>query len=206
MEIKEYLQILKRNLLFLTLILVVFVGVAWTMTEIKATNYRGSSAFEIIRVPSLKQSDVSYFQFDNFYASQVASSVSDNMIGWLASASTVSDIYQRAGYDVPDTSLKALSSTFTATKKKDTAAVVDISYSSTDKEKATRLIKSATETLKSKVSNYNEVDSSAVLITKSSDPVVIPEPKATMVNSLIAGFIGLVVALGLISIREALKK
>jgi len=206
MEIKEYVHILKRNMAFLIVILVVFIGFAWISTAMKDTSYNGSAAFEIIRVPSLKQSEVTYFQYDNFYASEVAASASDNMIGWLGSASTVADIYQKAGYEVPDTSLKELGTTFTATKKKDSSSVIDISYSSPDRERAARLIKAATEILKSKVDDYNQADTSAVFTTKFSDPVIIPQPKATLLNSLIAGFIGLIIALGLISIKEALKK
>lgn len=206
MEIKEYFEVLKKNLWLLLIIIIVFVGAAWAMTASKAPIYKGSAGFEIIRVPSQKQADVSYFQYDNYYASEVAASVTDNMIGWLASASTVADIYEKSGYELPNTSLKALGTTFTATKKKDSAAVIDISYSSADKQKASKLIKAATEVLRTKVDDYNQADTSAVFITKSSEPVVIAEPKSTVINSLIAGFMGLVIALGIISIREALKK
>jgi capsular polysaccharide biosynthesis protein len=206
MEIKEYFQILRRNWILIVATIIVFCLVAFFVTEKQPYNYQSSSAIEIIRYQSQSQADVPYFQYNNYYANQAAAAVSDNIIGWLSSASTVAEIYQRAGYPLPAASIRALSKTFTIQKKIGTSAVIDVSYSSKNQEQAITLIKTASEVVKERVEQQNKSDTSSILSVRVNEPVSIAEPKPTGLNTSIAGFAGLLVALGIVSIREALKK
>jgi len=206
MEIKEYFQILKRNWILIVATITIFCLVAFLVTEKQPYNYQSSSAIEIIRYQTQRQADVPYFQYNNYYANQAAAAVSDNIISWLSSASTVAEIYQRAGYPLPTASIRALSKTFTVQKKITTSAVIDISYSSKDREKAIKLIKTASELVKERVEQQNSSDTSSILSVRVNEPVSIAEPKPIGLNTGIAGFAGLLVALGIVSIREALRK
>ncbi|MCX6809370.1 MAG: Wzz/FepE/Etk N-terminal domain-containing protein [Candidatus Berkelbacteria bacterium] len=206
MDIKDYINMLKKNAVFILIITAVFALIAAMFTSSKPFSYQASTAIEISRFQSQKQSDVAYFQFDNFYAAEVAAAVSDNMIGFLSTASTVEQIYQRAGYEVPTSDLKGLGKTFTVKKKISTSAVIDVSYADKDQAKAGALIKTAADVIKTKVEQYNKNDSSAFFVANSDSPVIVKAPKPIAINAIIAGFIGLVLSWGIASIREALKK
>ena len=206
MDIKDYVNMLKKNAIFILIVTAIFAIVASIYTNSKPFSYQASTAVEISRFQSLKQSDVPYFQFDNFYAAEVASAVSDNMVGFLSTASTVEQIYQKAGYDIPSSDLKGLSKTFTVKKKISTSAVIDISYADKDEAKANALIKTAADVIKTKVEQYNKNDSSAFFVANSDLPVIVKAPKPIAINAIIAGFIGLVLSWGIASVREALKK
>lgn len=206
MEIKEYFQVLRRNWILIVVTIIVFCLVAFLVTKRQPYNYQASSAIEIVRYQTQRQADVLYFQYDNYYANQAASAVSDNAIGWLSSASTVAEIYQKAGYPLPTANIRNLGKTFTLQKKVSTSAVIDVAYSSRDQEQARNLIKTASEVVKERVEQQNKNDTSSVLSVRVNEPVSIADPKLTGLNTAIAGFVGLLMALGIVSIREALKK
>lgn len=197
---------LKRNWGIIVTIVVLFAVVAIITTIRKPVEYQAAGAFEVIRIPNIKQSEVNYYQYDNYYASEVSRSISDNIISWIGTASTVSEIYQKGGYPLPPVSIKDLSKSFTAKKKSDNSAVIDIAYSSQDELQSSRMIKAATDVLSKKVEEYNESDDSAHFRTRVSEPVVIAAPKTTALNAIIAGFLGLILSLGVVALRESIKK
>jgi len=135
----------------------------------------------------------------------VSASLANNMLDWIASASTVSEIYQKAGYQLPTDNIKGLAKIFTVNKKQETSSVVSIAYSSTDKIKAQKIIEAANSVLQQKVVDYNKNDQSAEFITRSNQPVVITAPKQTALNTIISVFLGFVISLGIVSIKEAIK-
>ncbi len=205
MEIKDYYIVLKRSIWLVLLITAVFAVVSYLMTLSGKPTYQSSTAILIDRVPSLSQSEVSYYQYDNFYSQSVSASLSSSLIDYLSSASTAAKIFEASGYPLPNDDIRALSKIFTVSKKQESSSVINISYSSKDKTQAERIISSAARVLQDKVTEYGKNDSSAKFITVSDQPVVIGAPKQFTINVLIATFLGFVISLGLVSIREALK-
>lgn len=205
MEIKDYYIIFKKNIWLVILITVVFAVVSYLMTLSQKPTYQSSAAILIDRVPSLSQREVNYYQYDNFYSQAVSASLSSSLIDYLSSASTAAKIFETAGYPLPNDDVRVLSKIFTVSKKQETSSVVNISYSSKDKTQAEKIISSAARVLQDKVTEYSKSDSSAKFITVSDQPVVITAPKQLTINVLVATFLGFVISLGLVSIREALK-
>lgn len=205
MEIKDYYLVLKKNIWLIISITIVFALVAYIFTALQKPSYQSSIALEIDRLPAQAQSDVNYYQYDNFYSSAVSASLANNMLDWLASASTVTSIFERAGYPLPTSDIKGLSKTFTVGKKQDTSSVVSISYSSVDRNQAIKIIASASEVMKEKIDDYNKTDSSAKFITRSDQPIVVSAPKQILLNIIITAFLGFVISLGVVSAKEALK-
>lgn len=205
MEIKDYIRFLSKNYLMVLVITVLFAGIAYFISVTKPPTYQTSASLEVSRFEKKSQSEVSYFQYDNFYSYQTASAASDNLIGWIMSAATVAEIYEKAGYDVPDTSLKELAKTFTANKAIGTSAVVSISYSSPNKEESISMISTATDVLKDKIENYNSVSEQNVFSVQTSSPFTVVAPKMEGINTIIAAFVGLLLSIGVASIREAIR-
>lgn len=206
MDIKDYAAIIKKNWFLLLGIIVVFVIATYLFTAKKATTYESSATIEVVRSQQQDQSKVIYYQYDNYYSGLAASSLSDNMLGWLSSPSTVAEIFKGAGYPVPSGDSKTLAKVFTAKKKLATSAVVDISYTSTDQEKAKKLVKGAANVLEEKIQQYNKVDTSADFNSIAGEPVVVEIPKTYTINVLIAIFTALFVGLSFVFLRESLRK
>lgn len=206
MEINQYYDLIKKNLLFILSVVVVFVGLAMYMTARKPIDYQSSTSVEVTRTQKNSQKDVDYYQFDNYYSVMVGASVSDNILSLITSPSVVAEIYQKAGYELPKGDVKDLGKTFTAKKKVNTSAVIDISYSNSDKEKAERMIETVSDVLRNKVSDYNRATETADFSLISNKPVVIEGTKPFAINGVIAGLASLFVALTIVFLREALAK
>ena len=205
MEIRDYIRFLSKNYLMVILITILFAGIAYFVSATKAPTYQTSASLEVSRFEKKSQGDVGYFQYDNFYSYQTASAASDNLIGWVMSAATVAEIYEKAGYNVPDSSLKELAKTFTANKAIGTSAVISISYSSQDKQESTKMVETATDVLKDKIESYNNVSEQNVFSVQSRNPYTVIAPKMEGLNTIIAAFIGLLLSIGIASIREAIR-
>ena len=206
MELVDYLGVIRKNILIVLVCAIVFGGLGFYLTASQPATYQSSLAMEVSKEPSLEQAEVSYYQYDNYYNVQVAASFSDNLIGWLAAPSTVSEIFDRTGYDLPRVDLRDLGRIFTTKKKIATSSVIDISYESDDPEKAEALVQTAASVLKDKVEQYNRSTSSSNFIISPSSPVVIAAPKSTTVNTTIALLVGIFISTGIAFAREPLKK
>ena len=203
MEIGDYFKIIKKNLPAIFLIPIVFAVITLVVTWQSPFSYQSSSAIEITRYQTQKQDEVNYFLYDNYYNTQVATTFSDNVVGWVSTPSTVAETFREAGLALPRVSLRELGKTFTAKKKVDKASVVDLSYTSNNPEKAEKLMQTLTGVLKNKVEKYNSTDSSAKFVVTTANPVVIASPKLYTLNTIIAVFVGLFISLGYLFLKES---
>ncbi len=205
MEIKDYYQILKKNLWLILSITAIFGLVAYLVTASAKPTYQSSVAIEIARQQSQPQTDVNYYQYENYYSQASSSYISSNVIDSLSSASTVAKIFETAGYSLPTGDVKELGKTFTIRKKPETSTVVDVSYSSKDRDQAEKIMLAASQVVQDKITSYDKTDLSGKFVARTDQPVVITVPKQTAINTIIAAFLGLIVSLGIVSIREAIK-
>ena len=132
MEVKDYIRFLSKNYIAVIIITLTFALITYLITIAQPNTYQSSASLEVIKLETKPQSETPYFQYDNYYSYQAASAASDNLIGWIESAATVAQVYNKAGYQIPSANIKDLSKTFTATKTVGTSAIVSISYSSKD--------------------------------------------------------------------------
>lgn len=206
MSLAEYLNIFKKNWILIIISMILFGGVAFIMTNRQATTYQSSVALEVKKQQDVKQSEVPYYQYDNYYNVQAAATFSDNIVGWMTAPSTAAEIFRDAGYDLPKGDLVSLGKLFTAKKNLSTSSVVNIGYSSIDPDKAEKLIKTAARIATNKVSQYNASEDGAKFSVASSDPVVVVVPKQTAINTMVAAVVALLLLAGVSFARESLKK
>lgn len=204
MDLKAYFRILGKNWILIVIIIVLFVGATLYFTGRQPITYSASASIDISRSEQ-KQSAVSYYQYDNYYSSLSANSLSDNVVGWVSSPATVAEIYKKANMDLPKGDLKALGKIFTAKKKVASAAVIDISYTSESPEQSSNLVNTATNILKDKVEKYNNNSDTGIFQVNLSSPVVIENAKPYAINIFIAAFAGLLISLAVAFGRESLK-
>jgi len=206
MELAEYYKIIKKNIWLIVITVVVFVAAAWIITQSGAAKYQADISLDVAGAPVQRQADVSYYEYDNYYAALAAAAVSDNAVGWLSSPAVVAEVFKNGGYDLPGGDLRSLGKTFTTKKKLANSAVLDIGYTSDSVDKSERLIRAAGNVLKDKIEATSQSGSAAKFIVSVSDPVVITEKKQIALNSLIAALVGLFISLGIVFTRHQLKK
>jgi capsular polysaccharide biosynthesis protein len=206
MRISDYIKILRKSWYLMIIIIALFAGIAVFVTIRQKPTFQASAAVEITRFQNLRQQDVNYFQYDNYYNTQVAASLSDNIIGWLGAPSTVSEIFANAGYPQPEGTLTDIGKIFTVKKKVSTSSVLEISHSSADSQMSSQLVAKAVDVVRKKVESYNSADNAAAFKASTSLPVVVEAPKQTALNGIVAGIVGIFVALAIIFAREALRK
>lgn len=206
MDITDYLSVLKKNLVMIILVVVLFVAITLIVTWQKPVSYQSSSAIEVTRYQVLQQSDVAYFQYDNFYNTQVATTFANNLVGLSSAPSIVSQTYKDAGYEIPPVSIRDLGKTFTAKKKADGSSVVDLSFTSNDYTMAKKMMVTLTNILKEKLENNNAIDSSARFSINIVEPVIVANPRMYALNAVIAGLFGLFVSVSFAFIKESAKK
>lgn len=204
MDLKAYLRILGKNWIMIVVVIVVFIGATIYWTGRQPLTYSASASLDISRSEQ-KQSDVNYYQYDNYYNNLSANSISDNVVGWVSSPATIAEIYKKAGMDLPKGDLKSLSKIFTAKKKVATAPIIDISYTSADADQSSNLINTATNVLKAKVEQYNNNADTKTFQVNLSSPVVIENQKFYAINIFIAAFAGLLISLAVCFGKESLK-
>lgn len=203
MEVKDYFKIITRNLWLIALITVVFALCAYVVAYRKPLSYQASTALSVTK--QTEAANQAFYTFDNYYTVQAAGVLSDSLVGLFSSPSFVYETFQKAGYDLPDTSLKALAKIFTAKKQVATSAVVTVNYSDNDQVKAKRIVETATDQIKNYVeSSYSSRSGSFEVV--ATLPVVVAAPKTTGVNTFIAAFVGLFVSLGVVFVKESLSK
>ena len=205
MDIADYLAIVKKNAAMIVVVTILFAALALVITWKRPVSYQSSSAIEVTRYPIMKQAEVNYFQYDNFYNTQVATTFANNLVGWSSAPSIVAQTYKEAGYDVPPVSIRDLGKTFTAKKKTDGSSVVDLSYTSKDAVMAQKMMVTLTDVLKEKIEDSNKTDASAKFSVNSSDPVIVANPKTYTLNTVIAALFGIFLSVSLAFIRESTK-
>lgn len=203
MEVKDYFKVITKNLWIIILITAIFAVVAYFVALNKPASYQASTAISVVKQSTANSQD--FYTFDNYYTIQAAGVFSDSLVGLFASPSFVSETFQKAGYEIPDTGIKSLAKIFTAKKQVATSAVVTVNFSDNDEIKARKIIETATTQIKQYVESSYTGKTGNFEIT-ATEPVVVTAPKTTGVNTFIAAFVGLFVSLGIVFVKESLSK
>lgn len=203
MELKDYLKIIGKKIwLFLIIVFIVTIG-TYFLTINQPISYDGSTTLNVVvKKPVSYQQN--YYNYDNYYALQGCSLFADTVVAWLQDPSTVLEIYDKAGLQKPELSLKNLSKIIKAHKKP--PASVYITYNNTDKTAVEKLIKATAKYAEEKTETWSNEGLIDNLHIASTTPVVIEHKPAIMLNTLFGLVGGLLIGLAVIFFQEYMKK
>src|SRR3989304_7622343 len=109
MELREYLRIIgKYQKVFWATVIIVIMA-AFLMTKYQPQSFLASTTLTVNKSSSLKQSQVDYYLFDNYYNVQSSGLFSQIVTSWFESPALVKEIYAKAGLDLPSVPQKKLS-------------------------------------------------------------------------------------------------
>ena len=205
MNIDVFLKAMKRSYLMIIGWIVVLVVIALIITWRLPQTYEAGSTATAIHGTDISQANVSYYLYDNYYSIQSGAFIADDIVSWLASPPIVATIYKDAGISQQDTSLKALAKIFTAKKQSATSNVATYTVSDPNLDNARKLILSANKSINAQVADINkdQKDKAGYFSINFTEPVVVKPPKAYLINSVVAGLLGLIISLAIALYRPA---
>jgi capsular polysaccharide biosynthesis protein len=135
MELKEYFQIINKNIkLFLIVPIVIVLANLAYFFVFRSVSYDVSLTLNISRAGSQETNE---YKYDDFYRLQADEKFSETVVQWLRSPRIASDIYAFAGVDVSRFTFRQLGKGIRGEKL--SSQVVAVSFSSEDRQKAEKM-------------------------------------------------------------------
>ena len=131
MELKEYIKIIKNNFKLFALVVVIVVAAGFAYFCTRPVSYDTSLVLNITRGGTPASTEYNY---GGFYRLQADEKFAETVVRWLKSPRIVLDIFQEAGLDSKDLSVKKLSKIFKAEKM--SSQIVSVSFSSKSDKQA----------------------------------------------------------------------
>ena len=205
MELREYFRIIGRyKMVFWTTVVVLTLG-AFIYTKVQPKTYLASTALTINKASSLKQSQVNYYLYDNYYNVQSSALFSEIVTSWYSSAAVVEEIYNKAGIPAPNISQKNLAKTFKAGRVE--PATLNVSITGANKDDLTKLINASIEVVQVKTNELGRSDTENVYDMITFPPIVnetTPNIWLNTIIGLVAGlFLGAILTLAIEYFRKS---
>jgi len=199
MELREYFKIIGRHwLVFLLSIIVLTLG-TFLYLKMQPKTYLASTTLTVNKASAVKQSQVSYYIYDNYYNVQSSQLFSQIVTSWFSSPSVVSEIYDKAGVVVPDVAQSKLSKTFKALRQE--PATINVMLVSANRDDTGKLIDAAATVMQEKTNELARTDKENVYDIVKFNSVVsenITNLKFDLIIAFLASIMfGAVLALGI---------
>jgi capsular polysaccharide biosynthesis protein len=134
MELKEYLQIIRKNIdLFLAVTALVVAGTL-SYFYFQPVSYRTSLLINVTRQGKDTSAD---YRYDDFYRLQADERFADTIVEWLKSPRIVANIFSSAGTSMQNFTLDMLKKSLAAERR--SSQIVAVSFSSVSRETAKNL-------------------------------------------------------------------
>lgn len=203
MELREYVKIIRRHFTAFIIVTILVTLSTFLFTKMQPTTYTASTTFTVNKSQNLKQSQVSYYIFDNYYNVQSAGLFSQIVTTWFSSPSLVKEVYQKANMELPNVSQKKLAKTFKAVREE--PATITVTISGTNKDDLDKLINAAAKVLQDETNTLGKSNESFYEIAFFK-PIVSQNTPNLILNTgigLVSGIIlGVIIALGIAYFKE----
>lgn len=207
MELREYIKIIAKHWKSFWLIVILATVGTFFYTTMQPPAYLASTTLTVNKSSVLKQAQVNYYLFDNYYNVQSSGLFSQIVTSWFESPALVKEIYTRAKLPLPAVSQGKLTKIFKAVRTE--PATINISYVGSNKEEAEKLINAAADVMQEKTNELGASDREGIYDIVKFTPVVTDATPNIWLNTiigLIAGLIfGIIVALGINYFRAGKK-
>lgn len=190
MELREYFRIIGRHKIVFWGFVLTVVIFALIFSKAQSKSYLASTTFTVNKSSVLKQSEINYYLFDNYYNVQSSGLFSQIVTSWFGSAAVVKQIYSKADITLPNISQSALSKTFKAMREE--PATINVSLVTNSKEESEKLINAAAEVMQDKTNELGRTDKENVYDIVKFTPIVTEAKPNLILNTFIGLFAGLV--------------
>lgn len=151
MELKEYIQIIHKNIKLFVSVAVVIIAVALVYFYLCPVSYTASLTLNITRSGS---QDTSEYKYDDFYRLQADEKFAETLVQWLKNPRIVEDIYKEAGINTQDYDLKRLGKSIKAEKL--SSQVVLANFSASDSKTAQNIAQAISRIISKNTEDLNK--------------------------------------------------
>jgi len=202
MELKEYIQIIKKNIkIFLAVTLaVVFASLIYFYFQL--VSYDTSLTLNITRLGAQATQD---YRYDDFYRLQADDKFADTVVKWLASPRVVTNIYANAKFDTKSLSLAKLSKSISAQKQ--SPQIISINFSSPSQKSAQRISEGLVKVISQNTQDLNKYQKETNWFKIISEkPVIIKHTFNYKIIFLVAFLAGIFLGFWAALIKDYLEK
>jgi capsular polysaccharide biosynthesis protein len=151
MELKEYFQIIKKNLKLFVLTIIIILLSTFLFFYFTPISYTTSLELNISRKGVQNTPD---YRYDNFYRLQADEKFAETIVEWLKSPWMEENIYREAGIDTSDFSLKRLSKSIVAEKM--SSQIVVVGFSAPNQKIAQNIAAAISKNISQSTDNLNK--------------------------------------------------
>lgn len=201
MELKEYLQIIQKNFKLFLLTIIIVVAAVFIYFTLRPVSYSVSLTLNITRAAVQKSSE---YQFDNYYRLQADEKFAETIVQWLKSPRVATDIYDSAGVETKDLSLRHLSKLFKADKM--SSQIVLVTLQAKSKEEAKKISNAAVKKVEENIETLNKDQKEETWFKiVANDPVIARNGVGVMTLVLASLLIGIFLAFWTAMIAHYIK-
>lgn len=190
MELREYFRIIGKYQWLFWAVIIVMVVATFLFSRFQPKSYLASTTLTVNKSSALKQSQIDYYLFDNYYNIQSSGLFSQIVTSWFESPAVVKEIYKKADIPLPEVSQKKLIKIFKAVRKE--PATINVSFSGSDKDETEKLINAAAEVMQEKTNELGKADRDNVYDIIKFTPIVSETTPNLWLNTLIGLLAGLI--------------
>lgn len=204
-EFQNFFEIIQKRIGILILTVIVLTLATYFLTVKQSPTFQATATIVISRKSVVDQTKVSYYIYDNYYAIQASGLLTDTILSWLTSASTVVEIYQKAEVPVPEKNASKLSKIFKSKKQGLTSNVAELSLSGRNKDEVNKLMQTALVIVGEKAPQLGQTSTNPFEISTFGPQILTLKPPL-LLNTLIAFIASIFLGLFFISLSEYFSK
>jgi len=194
----------KRTSIFLLTVIILTLG-TYIFTAKQKPTYQAIATVVVSRQSAVEQQKVSYYLYDNYYTIGASGLLTDTILSWLVSPSTVVEIYQKAQVPMPHKNASKLSKIFTTKKQVSTSNVAEFSLINSNKDHATKISQTALALMKEKVPQFGQENNAPFQISTYGPEILTLSPQV-LLNTVVAFIASILLGLFFVFLAESFSK
>jgi len=168
MELRDLINVFRKQTNFFMGVVLLFVLVAWVWQKEQTVTYQATLLINIGRSGVNESADYTY---DSFYRLQADERFADTVVRWLSAPRVVEDIYREAHLDSAALGLKDLSQVFAAGRL--SSQIIAVKYGGVDEKTLGQLAVATVAVLNRYTETLNtEEREKSWFVVIGSDPVI----------------------------------
>jgi len=200
MELKEYIQIIKKHLKLFISTAVIIILAAFAYFSFRPVSYTTSLVMNITRSGAQNTDN---YKYDDFYRLQADEKFSETLVEWLKSPRIEEEILKEAGIDASSYSLKKLAKNIKAEKK--SSQVVAASFSAQNKKNSEKMAQAVSKIISQKTENLNKDQKDSTWFQVIFENPVIRIDEVSFLTSVLIFFGAVFAAFWIVMIKHYLE-
>lgn len=202
MELIDYLKVISSKKVLIIILMIVITASSVLVYYFMPEKLETSVAIAIAREGKQETQD---YKYDGFYSLQASELFADTVVSWFLSPEIVNSIYDGAGIDLGDKTLRELSRVFDAEKM--ASQNVLIKFTASNSNEASQVVDSMKTILSERTQILNKANSEDAKFTVIiKDPITVSHKVKIWVVTLISIVVSFFVSLFIAFLFEYIEK